>query len=81
MNASMFSSFKYFLCLPLNPEMIQFDEYFPNGLVQPPPSLVFASAFVTFEQNVLAATSLPGSCQEDLEKQSLESQAQVGSFV
>ena len=30
--------FKHFLCSPLPGEMIQFDEYFSNGLVQPPPS-------------------------------------------
>ena len=35
--------FKDFLCSPLLGEMIQFDSYFSDGLVQPPPSFPFAT--------------------------------------
>ena len=46
-NSDLGGGFKYFLFSPLLGEMIQFDKYFSDGLVQPPPSDICKYLYVT----------------------------------
>ena len=47
--AHLGGDFKYFLFAPLLGEMIQFDKYFSDGLVQPPTSHWVAAVFLSLK--------------------------------